>query len=83
MLRNHERKRSSQRTDGDVGFDVYYQRYGLGDNRLVHAKGPNPLHHFHDKYFHRIYRDLVLLERTELGEDSRLTRIFDFALQVA
>jgi len=26
---------------------------------------------------------LVLLERTELGEDSRLTRIFDFALQLA
>ena len=51
MLRNHERIRATQRTDGNFAIDVNHQCHGLGDNRLVQAECPGHIHHIHNNIF--------------------------------
>ena len=83
MLRNHERIRATQRTDGNFAIDVNHQCHGLGDNRLVQAECPGHIHHIHNNDFHRLHCNLVLLERSKLGTDTCSAHISAFALQLA
>ena len=70
MLAENEYSETSPRLNRDGSPHVADERVRVADNRLVQTKRQNNLRAVHRFYFGRLLRHLVLLEGTQLGEDS-------------
>ena len=74
---------SAQRSSGDSRPDVVHQRLGMVHRRLVSTLCCHDVLLIHDFYHGRVFRDLVLLGRAQLGKGSGSADIPTLPLQLA
>src|SRR5205085_5354146 len=65
----------------NIGADVDYERDGVGDHRLVQTERQHCFHRVHCAHFRGLCDYLVLLERSELGENTCPANLNSFSVQ--